>query len=293
VLIIALLFIVGKIGAVSLGCYVANQPIRTAFLASTSMVAMGEFSFIIAQQGNTAGVLSNAFYASIIGAALVTMIVLPIFVKRGPGWFDLIVKNTPKPLYNTMRMIEGLRADVRKRLSASAEKRKALQRELFWIVIDIVIIVLIETAGALLLIASNVLDPAAHAIGVVPSVLALVITTAFVLPVAVSLVSKIRKLIGILASSLTETWGYQNIKSSYAYKFFVKLISILSVALILFAMLPFAFVFNQYDSGIVVIFLLIGVLFGYLLIDFFRSTYKRMQDALSTSFTESGKEEQH
>ncbi|MDD1770297.1 MAG: cation:proton antiporter [Methanomassiliicoccales archaeon] len=292
VLIIALVFIVGKWAAVSLGCYVANLPIRNAFLASTSMVAMGEFSFIIAQQGNTAGVLSDAFYASIIGAALVTMIVLPVSVKRGPGIFDWIAKNIPKPIYNTMKTIEGLRADVRKKLSTSAEKRKALQRQFFWIIIDIVIVILIETFGLVFDGLANLLAGFALMLGVVPAVLAVVITTALVIPVVVSLVGRIRAVIRILASSLIETKGYQNLSSTYAYKFFVKLITLFVVAFVLLTMLPFLSLLEAAGTAYVIVFVLVGVVFGYLLLDFFRSTHNKMQKALSASFTESDKEEE-
>jgi hypothetical protein len=40
------------------------------------------------------------------------------------------------------------------------------------------------------------------------------------------------------------------------------------------------------------IFALVGVVFGYVLLDFFRSTHKKLEKVLSASFTESDKEEE-
>ncbi|HVO77762.1 MAG TPA: cation:proton antiporter [Methanomassiliicoccales archaeon] len=291
VLLIALVFIVGKWAAVSLGCYVANLPIRVAFLGATSMVAMGEFSFIIAQQGNTAGLLSNAMYASVIGAAMVTMIVLPVSVKRGPGIFDWFVKNTPKPLLNTLKMIEGLRADVRKRLSASAEKRKALNHEFFWIIIDIVIIVVIGAFAGVLGLLAEAIERIFNTGGYLASVFAIVIVTAIVVPVIVSLVSKIRKVIRILASSLVDTASYQNLSQTYVYKFFMKMVQVILVGIFLLALLTAVWTVPPTLRWILLIFALVGVLFGYMLLGYFRRTYKRMQKELSSSFIEDHKEQ--
>jgi len=291
VLIIAAVFIVGKWFAVSLGCYVANLPIRTAFLSATSMVAMGEFSFIIAQQGNTAGVLSDAFYASIIGAALVTMIVLPVSVKRGPGIFDWIKKNVPKPIYDTMLMIEGFRSDVRAKLSTSAEKRRAIQRELFWIIIDIVIIVLIEVFGIMFDALAGLVAPIALFLGIVPALLAIVITTALVIPVVISLLGRVRAIVRILASSLVENKSLKELSSTYAYKFFSRLVAVFVVAIVLVSSVPLLLAVDAFQSWLVVIFVLIGAIFGYTLLGFFRSTHKKMQTVLSSSFVEEEKEE--
>ncbi len=285
VLLIALVFIVGKWVAVSLGCYVANLPIRVAFLGATSMVAMGEFSFIIAQQGNTAGLFSNALYASVIGAAMVTMIVLPVSVKRGPGIFDWFVKNTPKPLLNTMKMIEGLRTDVRRKLSTSAEKRKALNHEFFWIIIDIVIIVVIGALAGILGLLADTIEHLFHVGGYLASVFAIVIITAIVIPVIVSLLSKIRKVLRILASSLVDTEGYQNLSQTYVYKFFMKMVQVVLVGIFLIAMLTAVWDVPSSQRWILLIFALVGVIFGYMLLGYFRGTYKRMQKELSSSFT--------
>ena len=290
-IVIALVFILGKMFAVTLGSYISNMPVRTSFLAGASMVAMGEFSFIIAKQGNEAGALTDAFYSAVIGAALITMVLLPVCINRAPRWFNWFVTHTPKGVLGTMRVIEGVRMDVRRRLALSAEKRRQVRRELFWIFVDLIIIVLISFLSSVLLAFSLVLDPIARAIGIIPSVLALVVTIALSMPVVISMVNKMRNIVRLLAASALDTKPYQTLSGTLVYRMLKKLVRLLVVVVILLAIVPFAYVFDQYQSGVVLIFVLIGVLFGYLLWDFFHSGYMRLQDALAANIVEGQEEE--
>ena len=56
-LAIAVIFIVGKISSIMFASYLATVDLRSSFYLSTSMVAMGEFGFIIASLGLNAGII--------------------------------------------------------------------------------------------------------------------------------------------------------------------------------------------------------------------------------------------
>ena len=76
-IVIAAVFIVGKIFSVTTATYLANTDARSSMMSGMAMVAMGEFSFVIVKTGVENGSLSQFFYSTIIGAALITMIVMP------------------------------------------------------------------------------------------------------------------------------------------------------------------------------------------------------------------------
>ncbi|HXZ24526.1 MAG TPA: cation:proton antiporter, partial [Methanomassiliicoccales archaeon] len=101
-IIIALVFIAAKTFSVTFAGYIANLPARTSFLLGASVVAMGEFSFVIAKQGVAAGAVTDAFYSAVVGAALITMVLLPISAKNGGRAFDGLAKRAPKRFVSTM-----------------------------------------------------------------------------------------------------------------------------------------------------------------------------------------------
>ena len=285
-IIIAAVFIVGKFFAVFVGSYTANLHYRTAFLSGAAMVTMGEFSFLIAKTGLDGGAVTGGFYAAVIGAALITMVFLPVSVKRSPSALESIIRRIPKRLKQSLLVIEGVRADIRGRLSASTEKRKAIRHELFWLFVDITVVVLIEFIGNVLLVFSVLIDPVAKAAGVIPSVLALVLTTALILPVIMNMVKRVRNIIRLLASSLLETRAYQTLSGTFVYRVLRRLISLFVIGILLFTLVPFAYVFSEYQSIWVLVFMAVGIVFALLLFDVFRSTYQKVSDSLAKNIIE-------
>ncbi len=75
-LAIAVAFIAGKLFSVSLGTFLSNKDARTSLMAGMGMLAMGEFSFVIAKTAFDLGAVDQLF-SSVIGAALVTMFFPP------------------------------------------------------------------------------------------------------------------------------------------------------------------------------------------------------------------------
>jgi K+:H+ antiporter len=285
-LVIALVFVIGKTFSVTVGCYMANLPARTSFYAGAAMVAIGEVSFILANSGVQAGVLSNELYASIIGASIITMVVLPISIKSGPRELDWIVRHLPKKLLSSLTVIEGVRMDLRRRLSASAERRAEIRRQLFWLFIDVVIFILIQFFGAMLLAASSTLNGVADVLGVSVAAVALVLTVTLALPVILDILSHLNKLVAALAYTVAGTKVYKVAKDTFVFRLFKRLIRIAIVIILLLTLAPIAYALDSTHAAAVIIFIALGLLLAYFIWGYLHSSYERMSSVLTKTLVE-------
>lgn len=145
VFIFYILFAVLKTATVFLAYWVGGESCRNGFLSATGLAAMGEFAFIIAAEALGHGVVDNAFYTSVVGAALVSMIVLPFLTKFAPDIWDGAVARCPKPVYAAACKINNTRDTIFDRVSATSKKsQKAVHRSMTHTYINILAIILIE-----------------------------------------------------------------------------------------------------------------------------------------------------
>jgi len=126
VLIITLyaIFAILKSSTVFLGYWLGNETCRNGFISALSLVAMGEFAFIIAKQALDYGVVDNGFYTSVIGAALLSMILLPVLSRWSAETWDKAVAVCPSGLMNVCRNVNGARDNLYSNMSKSSEKTK-------------------------------------------------------------------------------------------------------------------------------------------------------------------------
>ncbi len=284
--IIALVFVFGKTFSVTIGCYLANLPARTSFYAGAAMVAIGEVSFILANSGVQAGVISEELYASIIGASIITMIVLPISIKSSKRELDGIIRHLPKRLLSSLTVIEGVRMELRRKLSASAERRAEIRRQLFWLFIDIVLFIMIQLFSLVLLAASNLLDGVADVLGVSVAAVALVLSVALALPVIFDILSHLRKLTAALTYTVTDTKVYKVAKDTFVFRMFKRLIRVAVVIILLFTLAPISYALDNTHSAAFIIFIGLGLLLGYLVWDYLHSSYEKMSNALTKNLVE-------
>jgi CPA2 family monovalent cation:H+ antiporter-2 len=71
--------------AATLALVVVGQPVGYGAQVGLSLLPLGEFSFVIAQLGVSSGLMPKAFYPATVGAALVTTLISPALIRRGPG----------------------------------------------------------------------------------------------------------------------------------------------------------------------------------------------------------------
>ncbi|MBR4202380.1 MAG: cation:proton antiporter [Candidatus Methanomethylophilaceae archaeon] len=145
IVIIFLVFLVCKSSTVFLGYWIGDGEPRAGFLSAIGLCAMGEFAFIIAKEALDNGVVDEGFYTAVIGAALLSMIVMPLLNKVSGQTYDAMHKHCPKFL---MRFFTKL-TEKRDRLYSGLDRlavgtKEALGKGFASIYFNIFLIVLIE-----------------------------------------------------------------------------------------------------------------------------------------------------
>ena len=129
VIAIFIIYAILKISTVTFAYFIGNRPLRIGFMSAVSLVAMGEFAFIIAYAGLQAEVLSNDFYTSVVCAALVSMVALPILSLNSGKIADYTGKHSPKPVLNAVKRVETMRNDQYSRIAMSSKHTASRFRE--------------------------------------------------------------------------------------------------------------------------------------------------------------------
>ena len=129
VIAIFIIYAILKISTVTFAYFVGNRPLRIGFMSAVSLVAMGEFAFIIAYAGYDAGILSNDFYTAVVSAALVSMVALPLLSLNAGKICDYTGKHAPKPVLNAVKRVETIRNDQYSRIATSSKHTASKFRE--------------------------------------------------------------------------------------------------------------------------------------------------------------------
>jgi CPA2 family monovalent cation:H+ antiporter-2 len=219
-LTIAAIFIVGKMFSVGLGCYVANFKARSSFLVAASMVAMGEFTFVVAKIALDGKVIDSALYSSVIGASLVTMLLLPFLSKGAPGFFDRVVARMPKRLFLPLEKIEGVRMAAREKMRSSAELKREIRKQVLFIFIDFIIILTVLLAASFLSFFHDFAIDYSDDVNMLPALLLFIVELALTIPVVVNIVSRMRKIAELMAMAMIDKDEYLAISKTGTYKFF-------------------------------------------------------------------------
>ena len=145
ILIFYLLFAIMKTATVFLAYWFGNESCRNGFLSATGLCAMGEFAFIIAAEALADNVVDNSFYTSVIGAALISMMMLPILTRYSDRIWDRAVDRCPRKAYAACCGINEARSRMYERVSVTSRKsQKAVYRSMTHTYINILAIAAIE-----------------------------------------------------------------------------------------------------------------------------------------------------
>jgi CPA2 family monovalent cation:H+ antiporter-2 len=93
-----------------------QYPFPTALLVGIGLSQIGEFSFVLASEGQSLGLVSRQFYLLLISTTAVTLLVSPFLLKSAPTLFRILKK---VPLF--LRWFEA--ADQPREVTASAPSR--------------------------------------------------------------------------------------------------------------------------------------------------------------------------
>ena len=125
ILIIYVIYFVLKCSSVLLAYFVGNKPMRMSFYSSISLVAMGEFAFIISKEAYDANIISPDFYAAVVGSALMTMILLPIIDSKSEKICDTVQNKSPQFMVNGFLKLEKMRSNFYAKLSLASKTTRA------------------------------------------------------------------------------------------------------------------------------------------------------------------------
>ncbi len=94
---------------VFLGFWLNGEKGRFGFVSAVSMTAMGEFAFIISKEALDYHVVDDAFYSSIIGAALLSMVCMPLLSRYSEKLWDRGKAACPEKMLAYFGKINGNR----------------------------------------------------------------------------------------------------------------------------------------------------------------------------------------
>src|SRR6476469_320859 len=127
VLALTITVILGKVLAVTIGAFLAGHGRRTAIKAGMSLAQIGEFSFIIASVGVSAGVIASWIYPAAIAVSAITTLTTPLLIKLSNKATAEIDHWLPEPIQTVAALyaswIERVRSAPRVPTERSATRR--------------------------------------------------------------------------------------------------------------------------------------------------------------------------
>jgi CPA2 family monovalent cation:H+ antiporter-2 len=96
-LLMAAFLILVKTGVVLVTAAALRLPIRTSLLAGLGLAQIGEFSFLLAQQGQAGGLMSDDVFQMFINASILSMLAAPFVIQAGPWIASRIARIESEP----------------------------------------------------------------------------------------------------------------------------------------------------------------------------------------------------
>ena len=84
---------------------------RTALLVGVGLIQIGEFSFILAQSGIDAGIISSYFYSLIIASTIITMLMTPLFMSLASTLYPRLARRVPVHLLKETQKLSDTSQD--------------------------------------------------------------------------------------------------------------------------------------------------------------------------------------
>lgn len=98
ILILSIVTILGQKLFATIGILLSGQTLYTAVRGGSSMVQIGEFSFIVATLGMNLGVISGNLYPIIVCVSVITAFVTPLFIKASEKEYRFYDRHLPRKL---------------------------------------------------------------------------------------------------------------------------------------------------------------------------------------------------
>ena len=145
VIVLYLIFLVLIVLAVFVAFWVLNDTARNGFLSAVSLATMGEFAFIIVEEAQGYGAVDPSFYTSVVGAALMSMVMLPFISKYAARICDSATTKQPSPVKNACGRITSVRNDAYSKAQVTSRRsRKTMIRGMTHVYINILTVIAIQ-----------------------------------------------------------------------------------------------------------------------------------------------------
>ncbi|EIM01964.1 cation:proton antiporter [Rhodanobacter denitrificans] len=146
-LLIAVVVIVGKTLACSLGIFVVGHDARTALRSGLGMAQIGEFSFVIATLGLSLGVISDFIYPIAVAVSVLCMAASPYMNRSADGLANGLRRVTPRSLRLLATSYSGWLENL-KPVNENAAIAAMFRRLLWHIGINVLLVVALFVIGA-------------------------------------------------------------------------------------------------------------------------------------------------
>lgn len=274
-LAIAAVFIMGKVFSVTLGTFLSNKDARTSAMTGLGMVAMGEFSFVIAKTAFDLGAVDQLFYSSVIGAALITMLYLPVSFRRAPDVVNAIGGALPASVRESLRRVDHLRTDMSVWMNAHADRRREVQRQVFWIFIDMIMIFLLQVLAVAFYDIAGLFGVDPRGIGALTYMAVVATFIGLMLPPLFNILNRVRVVGIMLIRGVMEAGHFETGAEGRLFRAFVDLIVSIIGIVLFFLFIPIAPQVEGFPV-LVVFGVAVGLVISYLLWDANKSAYDRM-----------------
>ncbi len=148
-LLIAVVVIVGKTVACSLGILVVGHDPRTALRSGLGMAQIGEFSFVIAALGLSLGAISDFIYPIAVAVSVLCMAASPYLGRSADGLANGVRRATPLSLRLLATSYSGWLENL-KPVNENAALAAIFRRLLWHIAINVLFVITLFMLGAYL-----------------------------------------------------------------------------------------------------------------------------------------------
>ncbi|MFC1919445.1 cation:proton antiporter [Chloroflexota bacterium] len=285
-LIVAGVFIVGKVVADSLGTFISGAGGRTSLRVGTGMPQMGEFSLTFAKVGRDSGAVNAILYPVIVLAASITTIASPYIVRYSERVIDWLEKITPQTLKDYLGQVDRWLKSMRRSTKGEGERAAIMRRYVRNIMVNVMIIAVFFGIGTLAL---QFVEQLAEFLRIRAEFIGMIVGFIVLLVSFPSLVAAWRNMRHLAASAVMRTSSRGRSggrwRRGMARSLLLDSISVVLLLVLLVVSLPFVMGLLNLQSFALVVPLLMLAVVAYFLFGSIRRIHSRVEDMFCRTFT--------
>lgn len=140
--IISLIVIIGQIVFASLGTLLSGQPLKTAMQTGFTLVQVGEFSFILAQFGESIGVTEKYLYPVIVAVSVITTFLTPYIIKMAVPAYEKVDEKMPEKIKLFLEEYAHNRNTISQDSDLKVLSRKVLVNSAIYLILSVFVVII-------------------------------------------------------------------------------------------------------------------------------------------------------